>query len=210
MTRPHEPFESALPGWVRDALRDAFRDAFRDASPDAGPESSDRSAAARARVMAAVRAAPVPRTLSAPMRPTRWVRRGVLSPIGGLMATVVMALTVLLHGDAGRSAGELVTLTQVLGDSVVPANIRSTDAAGSGRWLDTMRVVEFVIRGSTIHAASVLGDFNRWRRGATPMVASLAGREWRARVLVPRDALAMVREASILVNDADLVAVTRQ
>ena len=57
-----------------------------------------------------------------------------------------------------------------------------------------------MIRGSGVHTAAVIGDFNQWRRGATPL-ASTNGDEWRARVLVPRDALQM----AYLVNDAQLI-----
>lgn len=181
MTVMRDPGDSSLPGWVGDALRE--------------PVASH--AAARSRIMDAVRRLPAPRPLAAPMRPSRWLRRGLLSPLGSVVMTAAMALVVLTrYATPGAGVSDIVTITRILGDSVVPAVTTSP----AGRWLDTLRVVEFVIRGGSVHAAAVIGDFNQWRRGATPLAA--AGRdEWRARVLVPRDALQM----AYLVNDAQVI-----
>lgn len=184
-----DPFESTLPDWVGDALREPV-----DSHPDA-----------RARIMDAVRTLPNVRARAVPMRPSRWLRRGVLSPLGGAMTTVVMVLAVMLRIGAGAAdLSDIVTVTRILGDSVVPTRHAGADArdgsAPVARWLDTMRVVEFVLRGSSVQGAAVLGDFNRWQRGATPLVA-VGHHEWRARVLVPRDALTM----AYLVNDAQLI-----
>jgi hypothetical protein len=55
-----------------------------------------------------------------------------------------------------------------------------------------------------VHAASVLGSFNAWQRGATPMVASADG-AWRVRVLIPRDVLATSLNVAFLVNGAKLL-----
>lgn len=181
MTAMRDPIDSALPEWVGEALRE--------------PVTSQASS--RARIMDAVRGLPAPRRMSAPMRPSRWMRRGLLSPVGSILATAAMAMVMLTRvATPGAGVSDLVTVTRILGDSIVPAS----GSATSGHWLDTLRIVEFVIRGSSVHAAAVIGDFNQWRRGATPL-ASAGGNEWRARVLVPRDALQM----AYLVNDAQII-----
>ncbi len=181
MTAMRDPIEPSLPDWVGDALRE--------------PVAS--RAGARTRIMEAVRGLPAPRRMTAPMRPSRWLRRGLLSPVGSVMTTAAMALVVFMRfASPGASVSDIVTATRVLGDSVVPAGAAATD----GHWLDTLRIVEFVIRGSSVRAADVIGEFNQWRRGATPL-ASAGHNEWRARVLVPRDAL----EVAYLVNDAQVI-----
>jgi hypothetical protein len=147
-----------------------------------------------------IRQLPNPRRHAAPMRPSRWLRRGWLSPVGGFLTTTMLALVVLLRTGSGNAVADLVTVTRVLGDTVVPTRA----VAVADHWLDTMRIVEFVIRGSSVHAAAVLGDFNNWQRGATPL-AETSPHEWRARVLVPRDVLSV----AYLVNGARVIPVSR-
>ncbi len=182
-----EPLDATLPGWVVDALR----------------EPMDSRSGSRARIMTAVRALPAPRRHAAPMRPSRWLRRGLLSPAGSVMAITVVALVGLLRMNTGGTAlTDIVTVTRILGDSVVPRHVTSS-LGGDNHWLDTLRIVEFVIRGSSVRAAAVLGDFNQWRRGGTPLIAS--GRhEWRARALVARDAL----NVAYLVNGSQVIPIT--
>ena len=181
MTAMRDPIDSSLPEWVGETLRE--------------PVTS--RASSRARIMDAVRGLPVPRRMSAPMRPSHWLRRGLLSPVGSMLATAAMAMVMLTRiATPGAGVSDLVTVTRILGDSIVPVS----GSATNGNWLDTLRIVEFVIRGSSVHAAAVIGDFNQWRRGATPL-ASAGGNEWRARVLVRRDALQM----AYLVNDEQVI-----
>lgn len=193
-----DPNMTSLPEWVTDTLR----------------EPTTSTVAARARIMDAVRVLPRPRRLSAPIGPSRWLRRGLLSPVGGLMTTVFLmaALTLRLgpmDGVFGRAGMAIETAAFVLGDSVVPTpNSHVSGAvvppASRSRLLDTLRIVEFVIRGSSVHAVSVVGDFNAWKRGATPLVA-VGDREWRARVLVRRDALQASLNVAYIINDATLI-----
>lgn len=197
---------SSLPNWIGDALR----------------EPVESRASARANIMDQVFGTPAPRRFSAPMRPSRWVRRGLLAPVGGLMSTLVLTSVLMFRLSLGTGDFSNIELaTRVLGDSVVPAQTVSSispylslmsgrptshaDTSGDtslkeAHWLDTLRIVEFVIRGSSVHAASVLGEFNRWRRGATPLMAT-GDDEWRATVLVPRDVL----RVAYLVNNAQLL-----
>ena len=190
-----DPNLTSLPDWVTDTLRE--------------PVSS--TPAARARIMDTVRTVARPRRLSAPITPSRWLRRGLLSPVGGMMVTAMLTLALLLRigpmdGLLHRSVGDIQTAAFVLGDSVVPvvALALPDSSHTASRLLDTLRIVEFVIRGSSVHAASVLGEFNAWKRGATPL-AAVGDHEWRARVLVPRDALATSLNVAYLVNHARLI-----
>ena len=185
MSAKHDPIENALPAWVSEALRQ--------------PVTS--RAESRSSIMDRVRGLPAPRRHSAPMRPSRWLRRGWLSPMGGFLTTTLLAVVVLMRSGSGAGVTDLAAVTRVLGDTVVPARA----VAAADRWLDTMRIVEFVIRGSSIHAAAVLGDFNQWRRGATPL-AQASPNEWRARVLIPRALAARdALEVAYLVNSARMI-----
>ncbi|MCC6242164.1 MAG: hypothetical protein IT353_04955 [Gemmatimonadaceae bacterium] len=204
--------DSRLPEWMHDALR-------------APVETRD---GARARIMDAISGLPAPRRLRAPagsLRHSHWMRRGLLSPVGGLLTTALLLATVLVRVGPldtllGGASADVRTAVLVLGDSVVPV----TEDIGvandlpfaskrpplplSRRVLDTLRIVEFVLRGgSTVHAASVLGSFNAWQRSATPMVASADG-AWRVRVLIPRDVLATSLNVAFLVNGAKLLPAT--
>lgn len=209
-----DPLDFNLPDWVVDALR----------APVAQPPKSPHRARSRmrTRIMNVVRVLPAPRRLSARMAPSRWARRnrrGWLSPIGGLMTTMAVGVLMLLRlaPAEGALAGALrdtlsdtlvgiQATTHVLGDSVVPVteNSATSGTSSAHRLLDTLRIVEFVVRGTSVHAASVLGDFNAWQRSATPL-ASVGHHEWRARILVPRDALRLTANVAYLVNNDLLV-----
>ena len=199
--------ESSLPTWIASALR-----------RPASKADAARSRLLRQRVMEAVRQEPTPRTTlfgSAPMAASRWRggnRRGWLSPLGGFATTALLLVVTLFRVGTPERRNEgfiagIETDTHVLGDSVVPvSNTVSSFASDTAqRLLDTLRIVEFVLRGSSsIHSASVLGAFNAWQRGMTPLLA--AGRnEWRARILVPRDALRSSQRVAFLVNESQLV-----
>jgi hypothetical protein len=174
----------SLPSWAADALR--------------APVAS--RAGSRDAIMQAVRRIPAPRRLSAPaaVRASRWLRRGSLTGAGGVLLTAMLAFMVSVHrGDQLAVMAQLHTSAVVLGDTVVPA-AGAPDSLGA-RLLDTLRIVQFAIRGPHIGAAEVIGSFNGWQRGSTTM-ASASGHadEWRARVLVPRDAL----DFAFVVSDA--------
>ncbi len=192
-----EPNEPVLSSWVVHVLRNSASGA------------APRSAAQRAAIMNRVRHEPAPRVLSAPMRASRWTRRGLLSPVGGAGLAAVLMAMIWMRGlqppHAGFEASALVR-----GDSVVP--VRDARGAWNGRGdttgdtlgarlLDTLSIVEFILRGPTVHAATAVGDFNAWRGGATTLTYATDG-TWRARVLVPRDALRF----AIVVNGTQLVA----
>ncbi len=209
-----EPLDTLLPSHLQTLLRT--------------PASSSR--AARARIMEQIRMMPAPRRLRVPFAGSRWSRRGLLSPLGGLVTTVLLLCTIVLRMSPMdallfETAHGIETATLVLGDSVVPVSIANADGrldesprarthddsltarmdGYARRVLDTLRIVEFVLRGSSIHTATVLGSFNAWNRGATPLAT--AGRdEWRARVLVPRDAVATSLNVAFLVNGTKFIS----
>ena len=202
--------DPSLLTWIANVLRQPAR-----------PGDRARGRLLRQRVMDAVRQEPAPRAAlfgSAPMAASRWRggnRRGWLSPLGGFATTALLLIVTLFRAGTPERRNEGVisgieTDTHVLGDSVVPVSgssvSRSSFASDTAqRLLDTLRIVEFVLRGSSsIRSASVLGAFNAWQRGVTPLLAS--GRnEWRARILVPRDALRSSQRVAYLVNESQLV-----
>ncbi len=165
----------SLPEWAVRALR---------APVDSQPAS-------RERVMHAVRALHTPRRMSAPasaMRSSRWFRRGSLSGAGGVLLTAAFAFMISMHrGEQLAVMQRLQASAVVLGDTVVPV-IGAADSVGA-RLLDTLRIVQFAISGAHVGSAEVIGTFNGWRRGSTMLVRVGTDDEWRARVLVPRDAL---------------------
>ncbi len=183
-----EPDEQ-LAAWVRQSLRQ--------------PVVS--TASRRAAIMDRVRAEPARRAFSAPMRASRWGRRGLLTPVGGVaIAAALMAMLSLRDVEQRHWNRALEGAALMLGDSVVPhAGAASSDTVGS-RLLDTLRIVEFVLRGPSVRSAMVVGEFNAWQRGATTLTPAADG-AWRARVLVPRTATRDALRFAYVVNDAQVV-----
>ena len=186
--------EQSLSPWVVDALRNP--------APGSATRSASRLAAQRTAIMDRVRREPAPHLLSAPMRASRWTRRGLLTPFGGMTLVALFFAAISLRGlDERHGGGALETTALILGDSVVPVHDGAVRADTVGeRFLDTLRIVEFVLRGPAVHSATVIGDFNAWQRGVTALTRD-SHDSWRARVLVPRDALRF----AYVVNDARVV-----
>lgn len=167
---------ASLPSWVETAIAEA---------------ATSRDSA-RAAIMTRVRAERLPvastHRMSPPMRMSRWTRRGLLSPFGaaafagvlGLLLSVRSISTLQMTEDVpGMSASAVV-----LRDTVMPS------------FRDTLRIVEFVLRGPNVRSAAVVGDFNAWQRGATALERRSDG-AWHARVVVPRHTV----HFSYVVND---------
>lgn len=198
------PSPETLPGWACTALQ----------------EPAVSRPAARLAIMELVRQEPAPRRplmrlarRLPSLRAPRWPRRGTLSPFGATAIAALFAgmlsLQSLRATVDGRLPGADSTATFVqasahaLGDTVVPVGagplgafdgrIASSSLADT-LLRDTLRIVEFVLRGAGVQSAGVVGDFNAWRPGVTPMTRAADGR-WLARVLVPRD---MVRFAYVV------------
>lgn len=175
-----------VPSWMTEALR----------TPVASrPE-------ARARIMAQVRALPAPRRLSVPLvqRASRWRRRGSLTGIGGALLTAMLTVAVgIRHGEGHALAQRVHPSAIVVGDSAVP--VRGADslvAIMSGRLLDTMKVVEYVVRGTEVRTASVQHAVRHGQAHDARVVpfepaqlTRVSDTEWRVRALLPRDAVAV-------------------
>lgn len=184
-----------LPGWMGEALR---------APVASRPE-------ARARIMQQVRALPAPRRLSVPLvqRTARWRRRGSLTGLGSAMLTALLTVAVgVRQTDRQALAERLQPAVVVVGDSAVP--VRGADslvAIMSGRLLDTMKVVEYVVHGANVYRAQVRHAVRDERATGTRVVpfapaqlTRVSDTEWRVRALLPRDAVAV----SFSVNDLTL------
>jgi hypothetical protein len=170
----------------------------------------DSSAGQRDAIMARVRRVGAPRRLSPPMRASRWSHRGLLNPLSGMVMVATLVAVVSMRSlEFGRGVRSREATSLVLGDSVLPAGVSasaglahggSSEAIGT-RLLDTLRLVEFVLRGRDVRSVAVVGDFNAWQRGVTRLQHEGTD-HWRARVLVPRDALRF----AFVVNGTQLVA----
>ncbi len=192
----HDPMGTGpLPGWMGDALR---------APVASRPE-------ARARIMAQVRALPAPRRLSVPLgQPaSRWRRRGSLSGLGGALLAALLTIAVgVRQGDRHALAQRVHPTAIIVGDSAVP--VRGADSLAaivSGRLLDTMKVVDYVVRGANVQRAHVQHAVRDPRaKDAHPVpfhptrLTRVSANEWRVRALLPRDAVAV----SFSVNDLTL------
>lgn len=127
----------------------------------------------RARIMDAVRATPLPER---PRRGFGWLtapRQFALSPLGssllaaGLVGIGVLGALVVTHRD---------------GTPVAPA--ATAVAAGTTQAADTVIVHEFVLKAPSATAVSLVGDFNAWNSGATPMQRNADG-TWSVKVKLP-------------------------
>lgn len=115
------------------------------------------------------------------VRAWRWLRRPRLvsiSPLGGLAAAAGMAALILVVGhDADGVGGDAAGASLAAAPSVVRAS--EQPAAGVG---DTLRIVQFVLVAPGARSVAVVGDFNDWQEGITPLRASAAGRVWSVEV----------------------------
>lgn len=199
---PDDMTTGTMPSWMADALR---------APVTSRPE-------ARARIMAQVRALPAPRRVSIPrvQRASRWRRRGSLTGLGGALLTAMLTIAVgVRQGDRHALTQRVHPAAIVVGDSAVP--VRGADslvAIMSGRLLDTMRIVEYAVRGEDLRRVQVRHAVRDERTGTARVapfepaeLSRISDTEWRVRALLPRDAVAV----AFSVNDVTLdpVAVER-
>jgi hypothetical protein len=188
---------NTLPEWMREALRAPI-----DAAD--GEAHTAATAVATARIMRQVRTVPPPRRRSLPpmlQTLSRWRRRGALSGLGGACVSALLALMLTVHhGDeiAWQRAAQAHALAQALvaGDSVVPTSGDSLVARVGERLLDTLHIVDLVLRGPAMGRANIsVADA---RVQATLVRTSVGASEWHARALVPRDMVAL----AVVVNGA--------
>lgn len=158
-----EEFVSGLPSATPDRLDGDEEFAYRISAELRVPESvSDEF---EARVMAAVRNEALMRTRSR----ASWWRRPVvaLSPASTLALAAGLAAVAYLGG----------ALT-----SRDPA--ASPQATVAGMQPDTVHVVRFVFFDGAASSVHIVGDFNQWRKEATPLVRGSAAGVWTASVPV--------------------------
>jgi len=130
-----------------------------------------------ARVMAAVRA--LPRHRAARTAPWwAWLTRARtvhVSPLGALAAAaaaVVAAVVVVPRVNVNFAPESTVT-------TIVPGDTASPEVASPG---DSAHVVQFVFVAPTARSVSLVGDFNNWEMGATPLVAGPSRAVWTVRL----------------------------
>jgi hypothetical protein len=76
----------------------------------------------------------------------------------------------------------------IVGDTIVDRVVsRSGSGALHDTIRDTLRIVEFVVRGRGVERVDVVGAHDGWN--ATTLQKSNGDDAWRARLVVPRDAL---------------------
>lgn len=129
------------------------------------------------RVMAAVRAEPAYRQLVV-MRAEKVARRGAgqwllaprtfrLAPITAFAAAAALLLAIgLVTRSSFRRAPEPVNSAVV---AALPAPAMRAD---------TVRLIQFVFVARDAHKVTLVGDFNDWDSGATPLVAEGAQGVW--------------------------------
>lgn len=118
-----------------------------------------------ARVMAEIRRAPRPRGLRALWGWLREPRTLTLTPLAGFATAGAVALLVLAVALGGREG--------------VPAGAESRVAltAPATPLENAPQRVQFVIVAPSARSVALVGDFNDWQIGATPLHAA-AGRMW--------------------------------
>lgn len=107
-------------------------------------------------------------------RAWRWLRRPRVvrvTPLGGLAAVAGLAALLLvavrLGGVNGAAAGSIATAPS--------ATVASLAA-------DSTQVVQFVLVAPGAQSVALVGDFNDWEAGATPLRAVSAGQVWSVEV----------------------------
>lgn len=137
------------------------------------------------RVMRAVRAESNASAEAVPRpRGTPWWRRRLtislsLSPLGALAAAAAIAIVALLGRDvAKRSSSPTVQRVAAL----TPAD---TPHVATAARTDTVHVVRFVLLAPNAQSVALVGDFNSWQRGATPLRRTGADGLWTATVRIP-------------------------
>lgn len=134
--------------------------------------------AAKQRLIAMLRDAPPPRR-SAAQRAWRWIARPrqiMISPLAGLAAAAAAVLVIALRPEPASTSNESSEGAAVaeapagfpVSPEAIPAALASaaTDAATSGP-----TPVRFIFLAPAASTVSIVGDFNGWDPGATPLQA---------------------------------------
>ena len=112
------------------------------------------------------------------VRAWRWLRRPRLvsvSPLTGLAATAAVA-AIVVAGVSGSDGGEL----PIGSGTDIPAVAAASSAQPVAD--DTLRIVQFVLVAPDARSVALVGDFNDWQEGTTPLRAAAEGRVWSVEV----------------------------
>src|SRR3954468_4660689 len=123
-----------------------------------------RDARATALIMARVRDA----ARAMPRRPMPAFGRGVRHSLVGVALAAGVGSVTTMSALLPQAGGSGVERTAVIGDTVV-ATLR-----------DTLRLVRLMFEEPGARAVAVVGDFNGWRTGATPLARDAATHRWTA------------------------------
>ncbi len=196
------PDDAQLPS----ELRDLFQQ----------PSAFEPAAMARQadNIMTAVREMPSPRRWLLPPTLTRWRRRGVLAPAGGIavafLLTMWMGVTSLT--DVFSRSSAMLARAEVIGDTVLP-RVAPThpryDVSEQGTLrralrdtlYDTMRIVRFALRAPAASQVTLVDSDSLIGEVAQDLASGL----WELRTVVPRDAVS--RAFAFVVDDVHRVPV---
>ena len=192
---PHEEWDltdeesCVTEGPLDDGLREAVRELRRPVGVDAALDG---------RIMAVVAAGPRPVRGGgtavedpAPVRAWRWLRRPRtvrVSPLGGIaaLASLAAAATFLLAVRGPAAGGAAADVPLVAGVPVAEVAAVAGVAPDSAAVGEAAQVVRFVLVAPDAQRVALVGDFNDWQVGATPLRPAASGRMWTVDVpLVP-------------------------
>lgn len=172
----------------RDQLIERVRDTLR-AAPAAQPD-----ARAVGRVLATVWASPRPslwRRVGDALHMTTFTRLGAAAVAGA-----ALFLGFLSRGAVSHEQAPMAVSTPTTGE--MPVAFSSNDGGAESALVQT----QFVFEETTARSVSLVGDFNEWRAGETPLVR-LANGLWTATVPLPagRHVYAFMIDDTLLVAD---------
>ncbi len=193
--------------------------AFRQAAP------VDQARRARSidAIMATVTTLPAPRRWSLPPSMTRWRRRGMLAPAGGLAVTALMALwmgVTALTDVFQRGSSAVLARAEFIGDTVIARLVPVVDetrlvrAGGMAAALhdtlyDTMRIVRFALRAPEASQVTLVGaapaNVPDAQESRISVARDIASGLWEMRTVLPRDAVASA--FAFVVDDAQRIPV---
>lgn len=189
-----------------------LRDLFRHAAPHDAATATRQADA----IMTAVRGLPAPRRWSMPPTLTRWRRRGILAPAGGLAVAFLLTMWVGVTSltDVFTRSGTMVARSEVIGDTIIPRlaprdELRVVIEEGAlqralrDTLYDTMRIVRFALRAPAASQVTLVESVSDVPVGT--VVRDLASGLWELRAVVPRDAVS--RAFAFVVDDVHRVPV---
>ncbi|MCC6316857.1 MAG: isoamylase early set domain-containing protein [Gemmatimonadaceae bacterium] len=113
-------------------------------------------------------------TRRAPLAPLPWYRRtfAVPAPLGGLAAAAALAGIAAIGVLATRKSDATPQVAATSGMELQPVANAPIDRSAEAQ------PVQFILSDSTATTVSLIGDFNDWNAGATPMTYDATHRAW--------------------------------